>query len=132
MDHSRVSVMHCCAKINNPNCSRKKLRSITPVIIANIHSRGFDHQLDETMYICESCRGLLVHNRAPPIKKRRSDGNKLAQGHHLEDSQPSTSYQESRNRGSEIHDSQPSTSHHADDILGKLSLLAHLNIYLQY
>lgn len=87
-EKSRLAHLKCCAGINNPRCSRKNLRHITLAIIEQIQSLGYDHQLDETMRICESCRLVISDNRSIPAKKRRSGGD-----HVLDDPQPSTSGQ---------------------------------------
>lgn len=96
MDQSgeRISKYKCCANIQNPKCSQKNLRYISSAVIDKIHSWGYNHKLDETMHICESCRGILAHNRNPTTKKRRSDGNEAHCEQKFNDPQPSTSYQE--------------------------------------
>lgn len=50
---------------------------------------GYDHQLDETMRICDSCHSVIRHNRSVPQKKRRTDECEATQD--LDDPQPSTS-----------------------------------------
>lgn len=93
-----IKRVQCSANINNPNCSRNNLRNLSSSLIEKIHSWGFDHQLDVTMRICESCRGILVHNRTPLPKKRRSDGKESSHARKFEEPQPSTSHQQSEHQ----------------------------------
>ena len=110
MDQSsklRLKGLKCCANINNPRCNRNKLRAISSTMVEKIHSMGYNHEIDETMSICESCRSVISHNRSPVMKKRRSVGNEV-------NIQPSTSGQQHSD------DPGPSTSgHQSVDELGK-------------
>lgn len=103
-DKSRILNSRCRAGINNPKCSRKNLRSLSSSIIEQIHSLGYDHQLDETMRICESCRVVIKNNRSTPTKNK-SFGWWSKQV--PDDLQPETSFNEP-NQAPE--DPQPSTS----------------------
>ncbi|XP_062705603.1 uncharacterized protein LOC134287568 [Aedes albopictus] len=99
---SKFNKFKCSAKINNPKCNRHNLRGMSLRLIDKIHSMGYTHEIDESMSICESCRGLISHNRSPNTKKRRSDGNDETmqpsfsgqQHHDVPEPEPSTSGQQ--------------------------------------